>query len=102
MAGKIRPSIFNYGLCRLFSGFNLRPDRLDLRGAEFEFRNLAEWIERRIRQNICRRFHKRERDEHDAIRNGIVLTRVELDGATSRRHTDHVAGPDAKLCNGAT
>jgi hypothetical protein len=47
--------------------------RFDLRSAEFEFRYLAEWIERRIGEYIRRRFDVSERDEHNAIGNAVIL-----------------------------
>src|SRR5512132_624925 len=78
-----------------------RFSRLDLCRAELEFRNLSEWIERRIGQDICRSFHKGKRNEYDAIRDAIVLARIELDFAAARGDAHHVARLDAELGKGA-
>src|SRR5262245_54202672 len=44
---------------------------LDFRGAELEFGNLAERIERRIGQDVRRRFHIGEGNEHNAVRDPV-------------------------------
>src|SRR5262249_18808848 len=81
----------------LFSRFHLRSDRLDFRCAEFEFRNFPEWIKRRIGQNIRGGLHVSEGDEHDTIRNSVILTRVELNSAATGGHAHHVSGLDPEL-----
>src|SRR5262245_53535700 len=81
----------------LFSRFHLRSDRLDFRCAEFEFRNLPEWIERRIGQNIRGGFHVSEGDEHDAIGDCVILTRVELNSAATGGYAHHVSRFDPEL-----
>ena len=62
-----------------------RPPRLDLGGAILEFGDLPERIERRIGEQIRRRLDERERNEHDAVRNRVVLARGELDRAAAGR-----------------
>src|SRR5215469_7672510 len=76
-------------------------DWLDLGGAILEFGNFPERVERRVGEQVRRRLHERERDEHDAVGNGVVLARNELDGAAPGRHAHHVAGLDAELDNRA-
>src|SRR5690349_7533639 len=94
----LRPRVFlEHAILPLFSRFHLRPYGFDFRGAEFEFRNLAKRIERRICENVRGCFHESERDEHNSIRNGVILTRVELDRAAAGCHPNHVTGLDAKL-----
>ena len=65
----------------LLRRFHPRAGSLHLRRAELEFGNLAEWIERRIGEDVRRRLDIGEGDEHDAIRNSVILLRIELDGA---------------------
>src|SRR5437764_8362919 len=70
---------------------------LDARRAIFEFRDLAEWVERRVGQQIGGRLDERERDEHDALWDRVVLARVELDRAAPGRDPDALAGRDPEL-----
>src|SRR5215469_11737449 len=74
---------------------------LDLGGAILEFGNFPERVERRVGEQVRRRLHERERDEYDAVGNGVVLTRDELDGAAPGRYPHHVAGLDPQLDDGA-
>ncbi len=78
-----------------------RIDRLDLGGAELELRNLAERIKLRIGQQVRRRFHISERDEHHAIRHRVVLAREQLDRAAARRHAHRIARLNAELLDRA-
>src|SRR5262249_26174643 len=78
-----------------------RIDRLDARGAIFEFRNLAERIERPISQKIGRRLDKSKRNEDHAVRNGIVLARRQFDNAAAGKDPDRIARLDAELGDGA-
>src|SRR5262245_3939763 len=86
----------------LFRCFHPLAGCLDFRGAELEFGNLAERIERRIGEDVRRRFNISEGDEHDAVRNSIIQTRVEFDSAAPGGHANHVAGLDAELGDSAT
>src|SRR6476661_6000583 len=76
-------------------------DALDLGGTIFEFRDLAEGIERRVGQEVCRGFHKGEWNENHAVGNGVILAGKKLDGPATGRDPDHVARLDAEPCNGA-
>src|SRR5262245_6634096 len=87
--------------CGLFGRLASRFSRLNLCRAELEFRNLAEWIERRVGQDVCCRFHKGKRNEYSAVRDAIVLTRIEFDFAAARGDTHHVARLDSELGKGA-
>jgi hypothetical protein len=73
-----------------------RPGRLHARGAVFELRNFPEWIERRVGQEIGRGLCVRERDEHNAVGDRIVLAGGELDGATAGGDAHHLARCDAE------
>src|SRR5712671_2014563 len=64
-------------------------DRLDLGGAEFVFRDLADRVELRVGQHIGGGFGIAERDEHLARGDGAVAARLQFDRAT--------AGGDADL-----
>ena len=68
----------------LLRRFHPRVGSLHLRSAELEFGNLAEWIERRIREDIRGRFHVSEGDKDNPIRDSIVLARIELNGTAPR------------------
>src|SRR5271165_1707228 len=70
--------------------------RLDLGGAEFVFRDLAEWVELRVGQDIGRRFGIAERDEHLAGRDGAVAARLQFDRATAGGNANLFAGGDAE------
>src|SRR6266567_7837461 len=81
----------------LLRRLSYRADTLHLRGAEFEFRDFAERVERRVGQEIRGGLDISERDEHDAVRDGVVLARVKLDRAAPRGDADAVARRDAEL-----
>src|SRR6185503_19580906 len=57
----------------------------DLHGAVLELRDLAEWIEHRIREHVRGGFVVAERHEHRAPRLAIVRARVERDAAATDR-----------------
>src|SRR5262249_42611874 len=78
-----------------------RSRRLHARGAEFELGDFAERVERRVGEQVRGGFHEGERDEHDAVGNGVVLARGQLDRAAPRGHADRVAGCDAEPRDGA-
>src|SRR5688572_20654717 len=101
MAGMPRP-FFIRSSERLLRRLALRPDRLESGGAELELRNLAERVELRIGEQVRRRLDIGERDEHNAVRYRVVLTRVQFDRATPCGDADHVAGLDAELGDCAT
>src|SRR5215468_3151340 len=65
-----------------------RLDALYPRGAILELRDLSERIKRRIGKQVRRRFHVGEGDEHDTVRNRVVLAHRELDGAPAGRDPD--------------
>src|SRR6516225_6401208 len=81
--------------------FGGRIDRLDPRGAIFEFRNLAERIERRIGENVGGRFDKGKGNEDYAVGNGVILARCQFDDAAAGRDPDRIARLDAELGDGA-
>src|SRR5665213_1618953 len=64
---------------RLFRRLAARRCRLHPRGAKLEFGNLAERVERGIGELVRRRLDIGEGNEHNAIRNGIVLPRLQFD-----------------------
>src|SRR6266536_5727547 len=83
----------------LLRRLSYRADPLHPRRAEFEFRDLAERVERRVGQEIRGGLDISERDEHDAVRDGVVLARVKLDRAAPRGDADAVARGNSELCD---
>jgi hypothetical protein len=68
---------------------------LDTRGAEFEFRDFAHRVERRIRQQVGGGFRIAEWHEHHADRHVAVRADLHLDDASPGFQADHVAGLQA-------
>ena len=70
-------------------------DLFGAHGAELEFRNLAERVERRVGQQVRRRFRVAERHEHHVFRHVAVGAHLDLDRAAAGLQLDEIAGPDA-------
>src|SRR5207245_7264285 len=78
-------------------GLAYRADSLHPGRAELELRDLAERVERRVGQEVRGGLDIGERDEHDAVRDGVVLARVKLDRAAPGCHPDAVTRRNAEL-----
>src|SRR5262249_49621620 len=71
-------------------------DPLHPRGTILELRNLPEWIERRIGEQVGGRLDISERDEPHAVGNPIVLAHRKLDRAAPCADPHHVARRNAE------
>src|SRR6516162_3765923 len=71
-------------------------DRLDLGGAEFELRDLADRVELRVGQHVGRGFGIAERDEHLTQGDGTVGACLQFDHAAAGGDADLLAGGDAE------
>src|SRR5690606_18657930 len=80
----------------LFRSFGGHFHRLDTSGAELELRDLAEWVELRIGEQVRCSLGEAERDEHHPFRNVPVRSRLELHLAATRRDTDELARSNAE------
>src|SRR5271165_478228 len=74
-----------------------RLDALDLGRAILELGDFPERVERGIGQKVGRRFHEGERNEYDAVGNGVVLAHGKLDRAAAGGDPHRIARLDAEL-----